>query len=128
MPAVARKDSADTISTGHGCDTTTTTLTGSGNVFVNSIGIVRRGDLSQVHTYEVIVAIEVADPEPEPPVPEDYIPSTHTEYVVTCEPHQVSLTSYSGDVFANNLNIGRLGDSYSGHTLSSGSPNVFANS
>jgi hypothetical protein len=127
MPAVARKDSADTIATGHGCDATTTTLTGSGNVYVNSIGIVRRGDLSQVHTYEVIVAIEVEDPPPPEP-DEDYVPSTHTEYVVTCEPHQVSLTSYSGNVFANDLNIGRLGDSYSGHTLSSGSPNVFANS
>ena len=127
MPAVARKDSADTIATGHGCDATTTTLTGSGNVYVNSIGIVRRGDLSQVHTYEVIVAIEVEDPPPPEPDP-DYVPSTHTEYIVTCEPHQVSLTSYSGNVFANDLNIGRLGDSYSGHTLSSGSPNVFANS
>jgi hypothetical protein len=127
MPAVARKDSADTIATGHGCDATTTTLTGSGNVYVNSIGVVRRGDLSQVHTYEVIVAIEVEDPPPPEPDP-DYVPSTHTEYIVTCEPHQVSLTSYSGNVFANDLNIGRLGDSYSGHTLSSGSPNVFANS
>ena len=127
MPAVARKDSADTIATGHGCDTVTTTLTGSGNVFVNSIGVVRRGDLSQVHNYEVIVAVEVQDPPPPEP-PDDYVPTFSIVYVVTCEPHQVSLTSYSGNVFANNLNIGRLGDSYSGHTLSSGSLNVFANS
>jgi len=127
MPAVARKDSADTIATGHGCDTTTTTLTGSSNVFVNSIGIVRQGDLSQVHSYEVIVAVEVEDTPPDP-VPDGYVPTYSTVYDSTCESHQVSLTSYSGDVFANNLNIGRLGDSYSGHTLSSGSPNVFANS
>jgi len=128
MPAVARKDSADTIATGHGCDATTTTLTGSGNVFANSIGVVRRGDLSQVHNYEVIRSREVEVPPPDPPIPEDYVPSYYTEYYSTCEPHQVSLTSYSGNVFANDLNIGRLGDSYSGHTLSSGSPNVFANS
>jgi hypothetical protein len=127
MPAVARKDSADTIATGHGCDATTTTLTGSGNVYVNSIGIVRRGDLSQVHNYEVIDSRLVESPAPDP-VPEDYVPSYYTEYYSTCVPHQVSLTSYSGNVFANDLNIGRLGDSYSGHTLSSGSPNVFANS
>jgi hypothetical protein len=127
MPAVSRKDSVDTIATGHGCDTTTTTLTGSGDVFANSIGVVRKGDLSQVHNYEVIVAVEVEDPPPPEPPPE-YVPTYSTVYVSTCEPHQVSLTSYSGDVFANNLNIGRLGDNYSDHTLSSGSPNVFANS
>jgi hypothetical protein len=96
-------------------------------VFVNSIGIVRRGDLTQVHTYEVTHSREVEDTPPDEP-PEDYIPTFHTEYYSTCDPHQLSLTSYSGDVFANDLNIGRLGDSYSGETLSSGSPNVFANS
>ena len=127
MPAVSRKDSVDTIATGHGCDTTTTTLTGSSNVFANSIGVVRKGDLSQVHNYEVINSRLVESPPPDP-VPEDYVPSYYTEYYSTCVPHQVSLTSYSGDVFANNLNIGRLGDNYSDHTLSSGSPNVFANS
>jgi hypothetical protein len=128
MPAVARKSGADTIATGHGCDTTTVTLEGSNNVFVNNIGIVRKGDLAQVHTYEVEHTREVEDPPPDPPVPDDYVPSTHTEYYTTCDPHQFALTSYSGNVFANNLNIGRLGDTYGREALSSGSPNVFANS
>ena len=99
MPAVSRKDGTDTIATNHGCDTTTVTATGSGDVFVNNIGVVRKDDLTVVHQ----------------------APSRGG-----CSPHQVPLTSYSGTVFANNLNIGRIGDSYTGETLTSGSANVFA--
>jgi len=99
MPAVSRKDGTDTISTNHGCDTTTVTDTGSGNVFANNIGVVRKNDLTIVHQ----------------------VPSG-----IACVPHQVPLTTYSGTVFANNLNIGRIGDSYTGEILVSGSANVFA--
>jgi hypothetical protein len=128
MPAVARKDGADTISTGHGCDTTTTTLTGSNNVFANGIGVVRKNDTSQSHGFPTIITVFVPDP---PPPPEDpppgYIGGTFVDEIV-CNPHTVVLTTYSDNVFANDLNIGRLGDSYSGENLITGSPNVFANS
>ncbi len=127
MPNVARKDGVDTVNTGHGCDSTTVTGTGSGNVFANSIGVVRRGDLDAGHTYPVVYYVFVPDPEPPPDPPPDYIGGTYVE-VIVCEGHSQALSTYSPNVFANNLNIGRLGDTYSGETLTSGSPNVFANS
>ena len=99
MPAVSRKSGTDSISTGHGCDATTVTDQGSSDVRVNSIGAVRAGDLCQVHL------ILVGD---------------------SCVPHTVPLTSYSGSVFVNSKGVGRQGDQYSGHTLTSGSGNVFA--
>jgi len=121
MPNVARKDGVDTVSTGHGCDSQTVTNTGSGNVFANSIGVVRKGDLDAGHNYPVVYYVFVPG---NPEDPEDlgsYVP------VVVCEGHTQALSTYSPNVFANNLNIGRLGDTYSGETLTSGSPNVFAN-
>jgi uncharacterized Zn-binding protein involved in type VI secretion len=99
MPAVSRKSGTDSISTGHGCDATTVTAEGSSDVRVNSIGAVRAGDLCQVHL------ILIGD---------------------SCVPHTVPLTSYSGSVFVNSKGVGRQGDQYSGHTLTSGSGNVFA--
>jgi uncharacterized Zn-binding protein involved in type VI secretion len=99
MQAVARKSGTDTVSTGHGCDTTTVTDQGSSDVNVNSIGAVRAGDLCQVHL----------------------IPAGSS-----CVPHTVPLTSFSSTVFVNSKGIGRLGDAYSGHTVTSGSGNVFA--
>lgn len=98
MPAVSRKDGTDTISTGHLCDTTTVTDQGSSDVIINGIGVVRLGDLNKVH--DILLGI--------------------------CVPHAVPLTSVSTTVFANGKGIGRLGDSYSGEILTSGSPNVFA--
>jgi len=41
-------------------------------------------------------------------------------------PHTVPLTTYSSTVYANGKNVGRKGDQYSGHTITSGSPDVFA--
>jgi len=38
----------------------------------------------------------------------------------------VPLTSFSSTVFVNGKGVGRQGDQYSGHTLTSGSGNVFA--
>ena len=99
MPAVARKSGTDSISTGHGCDATTVTDQGSSDVNVNSIGAVRAGDLCQVHL----------------------IPAGSS-----CVPHTVPLTSFSSTVFVNGKGVGRQGDQYSGHTLISGSGNVFA--
>jgi uncharacterized Zn-binding protein involved in type VI secretion len=99
MPAVSRKSGTDSISTGHGCDATTVTDQGSSDVIVNSIGAVRAGDLCQVHL----------------------IPAGSS-----CVPHTVPLTSFSGSVFVNGKGVGRQGDQYSGHTLTSGSGNVFA--
>jgi uncharacterized Zn-binding protein involved in type VI secretion len=101
MPEVARKDGADTIATNHGCDSTTVTDEGSSDVFINSIGAVRAGDLTASHT------VEVGDP----PV---------------CVPHTVPLSTFSSTVFVNGRGIGRKGDFYNGHQLTSGSPNVFA--
>jgi uncharacterized Zn-binding protein involved in type VI secretion len=99
MPAVSRKSGTDSIATNHGCDATTVTDQGSSDVLVNSIGAVRAGDLCQVHL--VLVGS-------------------------SCVPHTVALTSYSGSVFVNSKGVGRQGDAYSGHTLTSGSGNVFA--
>ena len=99
MPAIARKDGADLINTNHGCDSTTVTDQGSFNVFVNSIGAVRADDLHAVHTFPVGPA---------------------------CVPHALPLTSFSSSVFVNSRGVGRLGDDYVGHVLTSGSSNVFA--
>lgn len=104
MPAVARKDSTDTVDSPDGAgvccvdSSIQSTDKGSGNVFVNSIGVVRKDDAMITHDY---------------PGP-------------CCNPHAPLLSTYSGTVFANSKNIGRLGDEYDAHVISSGSSNVFA--
>lgn len=98
MPAVARKDGVDIISTGHGCDVTTVTDEGSSNVYVNTYGIVRYGDLQKVHL------ILVGD---------------------TCVPHALTLSSCSQTVYVNGLGAGRLGDVYGSEVLITGSETVF---
>lgn len=100
MPAVARKSGVDSVATNHGCDGSTVTAAGSGDVFVNNIGVVRLGDNNQ----------------------------THRVGGRRCSAkHSVPLSSASPNVFANGRAIGRLGDAYGGETISSGSGNVFAN-
>lgn len=99
MPAVARKDGVDSIATNHGCDSTTVTDQGSSDVFVNNTGAVRAEDLCKVHT--ILVG-------------------------TVCVPHTVALSSYSSTVFVNGRGVGRQGDAYNGHDLTSGSENVFA--
>jgi uncharacterized Zn-binding protein involved in type VI secretion len=99
MPAVARKSGTDTISTNHGCTGTTTTNQGSSDVCVNGIGVVREGDLNTTHSY------------------------TGRGCSVS---HAVPLSAASSSVFVNGKALGRVGDSYSGETISSGSANVFA--
>ena len=104
MPAVARKDSVDTVASPDGAgvccvdSSIQSTDIGSSNVTVNSIGVVRKDDAMITHDY---------------PGP-------------CCNPHAPILSTYSGTVFANSKNIGRLGDEYDAHVISSGSSNVFA--
>ena len=72
---------------------------GSGDVFVNGIGVVREGDAMITHNY---------------PGP-------------CCDPHAPTLSTYSYKVFVNGKGIGRKDDVYGGdHTISSGSEDVFA--
>ena len=105
MPAVARKDSTDTVASPDGsgvcCGSPSTQSTdqGSSNVRAEGVGVVRKDDGMITHDF--------AGP--------------------CCNPHTPKLTTFSGTVFANGKNLGRKGDEYSGHTISSGASTVFAN-
>jgi hypothetical protein len=128
MPAVAWKDGSSSVkctdgARGTACsfdafgtavawnwdtDTTQNSNAGSGDVYANNIGVVRRGDTMKSHPH--------GDP---------------------CTPsainHAPPLDTYSPNVYANNKQIGRIGDHYDGdgtsqtHEITSGSPNVYAN-
>ena len=89
----------DSVSTNHGCDGSTVTNTGSSDVFVNNIGVVRKGDINRSHRVSGR-GCSVS--------------------------HSVALTATSSTVFVNNKGVGRVGDAYGGETISSGSPTVFA--
>lgn len=97
MPLVARKDQVDTVNTIHvsvgdadpddgiACDANPqniATLEGSPNVFAENVGVVRKGDKEVAHTFP------------------------------GCATHQTGLATYSSNVFANGLNIGRKDDTY----------------
>ena len=99
MPGIVRKDGTDSINTGHGCDSSTVTQAGSGNVFVNGKGACRKGDIIQIHT----------------------IPSGSS-----CVPHTAKINNGSGSVFVNGIPVARNGDSADVGNISSGSGNVFA--
>lgn len=99
MPKVARKDGVDSINTNHGCDATTVTDEGSTKVFVQGIGVVRADDKCSVHLLPAGLA---------------------------CVPHQVSLSIYSSKVKADGKGVGRIGDYYNGHQITSGSDKVYA--
>lgn len=93
MPAVHRK--GDTC-TGHGGFPPRANIAGSGDVFVNGIGVHREGDGWSVH----------CNPAP------------------SC--HDSVLASGSGTVFVNGKAAGRIGDSVAcGSSCASGSSNVF---
>ena len=98
MPAVARI--GDEISTGHGCDGTSTIAEGSNNVFCNNIGVSRKGDAITVHT----------------------IPSGSS-----CVPHNSVINEGSPNVFVNNIEMARVGDSADQGSITAGSPDTFAN-
>ena len=131
MPAVSRRDMVDDIQSPHGdgdtqipfclkplvIQTMTGPTGGSDNVLVNlgsgGAGIVRKNDVTIPH------------PNPHYPPP----PASPA----TCEPHHPLLFTHSPNVYANNREVGRIGDYYTGdvspdaHPLITGSPNVFAN-
>jgi uncharacterized Zn-binding protein involved in type VI secretion len=128
MPALAWKDGSSNVSCtdgvrGTACafdsfgtairwnwntDTTQVSNEGSSDVFANSIGVVRKGDKMASHPH--------GDP-----------------CVASATNHSPPLDTYSQNVFANNKEIGRIGDHYDGdgtsqtHAISTGSPNVYAN-
>lgn len=105
MPAVARKSGVDQVYSPHGdppgCSNPSiqATDTGSSRVFVQGIGVVRRGDIMTAH-----------------PTPDN-----------NCNPHAPSLDVGSIRVFSEGLGIGRIGDMYGGeHPILTGSTRVFA--
>jgi uncharacterized Zn-binding protein involved in type VI secretion len=121
MPAVAQKNGSSSVAAtdgarGSSCgrnvwhwDTPTTQSsdTGSSNVFVENIGVVRKDDTMVSH------------PDGNPCVggPVNHAPA---------------LSTYSPNVFVNNREIGRIGDKYDSdghfdHTITSGAGTVFAN-
>lgn len=95
MPAVSRI--GDSVTTNHGCDASTVMEQGSGNVFANSIGVVRKGDVNQTHAFGGRGC---------------------------SSKHQIALSNGSPTVFVNGKPIGRVGDG--SEALASGSPNVFS--
>jgi len=98
MPAIARKDDATT--TGHGCDTTSTVIGPSGNVFANGIGVERKGDPVASHTIDS---------------------------GSSCISHSAVINAGSGNVFVNKIPVARVGDSTDNGAITAGSPTVFAN-
>lgn len=110
MPLVARKAGNDDVASPDGnpgppcapgkviCSTPSTQKTdaGSSDVFIMGIGVVREGDAMIPH-----------------PAP-----------VCGCAPHAPTLSTFSSRVYANGLRIGRVGDAYDGHVISTGAPTV----
>lgn len=104
MPAVVRD--GDSLSTGHGCDGSTTLANPGDNdsVYANSIlGAVPGADT---------VSHLIENPAPPPPL---------------CISHTAKLNAGSPNVFINGNPWGRIGDSADKGAMKSGSPNVFAN-
>lgn len=98
MPAIARI--GDTITTGHGCDSTALIGEGSPDVFCNNIGVAREGDAIAPHT--ILSGI-------------------------VCVPHSAVVNEGSPDVFVNNIALARVGDSADQGSIQTGSPDSFAN-
>ena len=122
MPAVALKGGKSSVTCtdgakGSSCgknvwhwDTGTTQASdaGSGDVFAENTGVVRKGDIMKSHP--------------------DGDPCTGSAIN-----HAPALSTFSGTVFANNKAIGRIGDVYDSdghfdHKIASGAGTVFANS
>ena len=98
MPGVARLN--DPTTTGHECDAVTTVIGPSLNVFVNGLGVERKGDPTAPHT---ILSGAV------------------------CVPHAAVINVGSPNVFINGIPCARVGDSTDGGAITAGSTNVFAN-
>lgn len=124
MPGVALKDGHSNVSCtdgdkGTACkfspgpvswhwdvNTTQVSASGSSTVFVNNKGVVRNGDAMASHP----------DENPCTPSPIEHAPT---------------LSTYSGTVFVDGKNLGRITDKYDSdahgsHTINSGSTDVFA--
>lgn len=99
MPEVARGSASDSVNTGHGCDTSTTTDKCSDSVFAKGIGVCRKDDTITTHN----------------------TPSGNN-----CVPHTPKITAGSGTVFANGRPIARNGDAADSGSISSGADTVFA--
>lgn len=100
MPAIARI--GDNVSTGHGCDSTTTLTEPLGNtakVYANGLGIECVGDPTVPHL-----------------IPGGDSCITHTAYINAGSP----------TVYIAGIAVGRVGDSCDAGQISSGSPNVYA--
>ena len=98
MPAVCRV--GDSLSTGHGCTSTTTIASSNtdGTVKVNGINVIVVGAPTVSH--------------PAPPNP-------------PCPPHVRFLNVGSSTVKINSIAVGRIGDSADSGAMTSGSSNVF---
>lgn len=103
MPAVARGSGTDTVlsktGVGKNCARPTDTVTNecSPDVFCNSIGVVRYGDLVGIHNK------------------------------AGCTPDTSTLSSGSSTIFVNGQKLGRIGDMYTAdNIITSGSENTFA--
>jgi uncharacterized Zn-binding protein involved in type VI secretion len=95
----------DTISTGHGCDTTATIVVGSNNVFVNGRSATFQGADISTHT--------ITNPAPPPAPP--------------CIAHPGQKVNVgSATVRVNGLPMARVGDSADLGSVTGGSLNVFA--
>ena len=100
MAGVTR--TGDATTTGHGCDTTTTVIGPSTDVFCNSKGVERKGDPAAAHT----------------------IPNSATPPV--CVAHSATITEGSSTVFVNSKAIARIGDACDAGAITEGSTTVFA--
>ena len=97
MPAVTR--TGDATTTGHGCDTTTTVIGPSTDVFCNSKGVERKTDPTVSHDITAGLG---------------------------CVAHTSSISAGSSTVFVNSKAIARIGDSCDSGAITGGSTNVFA--
>ena len=99
MPAAAR--TTDLVSTGHGCDGTTTADTHASHVYIEGLLAHREEDLTSSHT----------------------LPSGDS-----CVSHTVALDPIeSPNVFVEGKALGRVGDTYGSHVITGGASHVFVN-
>lgn len=96
---IARGSGTDTVSTGHLCDTTTSTSQCSTSVFINGKGACRLGDTITIHNHKV---------------------------GNSCVPHTKTITGSSSTVFVDGIAIARDTDSADAGSITSGSTDTFS--
>lgn len=102
MPPAARMQ--DNVTTGHGCDVTTTILEGSPNVIIEGLGAAYQGAMLTPHT--------ITNPAPSPAPP--------------CIPHTAKVNVGSSTVKVNGKSLARIGDSADAGSIISGAKKVIA--